>query len=147
MSGKSPLESTAEQREALERKAGASDREEADRARGILLSLAGWTSRDIGEALRVREDTVRSWRSTFMRDGLSGIARRVAPGPAPVKAEAALLVAREVLGLPVENRTNWTLPRLSAEIEARTGHSISRSRLSVVLRKKGASPASGRATR
>jgi transposase len=147
MSGKSPLVATAEQREGLERQARASDREEADRARGILLSLAGWTSRVIGEALRVREETVRDWRSAFMRDGLAGIARRVAPGPAPVKAEAALSVAREVLGLPVENRANWTLPRLSAEIEARTGHRISRSRLSVVLRKKGASPASVRATR
>ena len=39
MSGKSPLEATAEQREALELQARVSDREEADRARGILLSL------------------------------------------------------------------------------------------------------------
>jgi len=37
---------------------------------------------------------------------------------------------------PVENRINWTLPRLSEEIERRTGHRVSRSRLSVVLRKK-----------
>ena len=59
------------------------------------------------------------------------------PGLSPVKAEAALLVEREVLGLPMENRVNWTLPRLPAEIEERTGHSISRSRLSVVLGKKG----------
>ena len=147
MSGKSPLEATAEQREVLELQARVSDREEADRARGILLSLSGWTSIEVGEALRVREDTVRGWRSAFMRDGLSGIARRVALGPSPVKADAALLVAREVLGLPVENRTNWTLPRLAAEIEERTGHRISRSRLSVVLRKKGALPASAPATR
>ena len=63
MSGKSPLEATAEQREALELQARVSD----------------------------REDTVRGWRSAFMRDGLSGIARRVAPGPSPVKADAALL--------------------------------------------------------
>ncbi len=121
MSGKSPLEATAEQREALEFQAGVSDREAADRGRGILLSLSGWTSLEIGETLRVREDTVRGWRSAFMRNGLSGIARRVAPGPAPVKADAALVVAREVLGLPVENRTNWTLPRLAAEIETRSG--------------------------
>ena len=57
MSGKSPLEATAEQREDLELQARVSDREEADRARGILLSLSGWTSIEIGEALRVREDT------------------------------------------------------------------------------------------
>ncbi len=55
MSGKSPLEATAEQREAVEEQAGVSDREAADRARGILLSLSGWTSIEIGEALRVCE--------------------------------------------------------------------------------------------
>ena len=147
MAGKSPLAATAEQREGLERQAGARDREEADRARAILLSLSGWTSARIGEALRVREDTVRDWRSAFMRQGLAGIARHVAPGASPVKAQAALGVARELLADPVAERANWTLPRLAGEIERRTGHTISASRLSVVLRKKGALPTSGRATR
>ena len=146
MTGKSPLSATAEQREGLERLARSAGREEADRSRAILLSLAGWTSGEIGEALLVREDTVRGWRSAFMRQGLAGIVRHPAPGRSPVKAEAALTVARELLVLPVANRTNWTLPRLSAEIERRTGQRISRSRLSVVLRKKGALPASGPAT-
>jgi transposase len=147
MSDKSPLVVTAEQRVALERLARSSDREEADRARGILLSASGWTSPQIGEALRVREDTVRNWRSAFMRKGVEAIIRHVAPGRAPVKAQAALKIAGEVLTTPVENRTNWTLPRLAEEIERRSGHRISRSRLSVVLRKKGAMPASGPATR
>ena len=146
MTGKSPLTATLEQREGLERLARSSDREEADRARAVLLSLSGWPSAEIGEALRVREDTVRGWRSDFMREGVDGIVRHPAPGRSPVKAEAALAVARELLALPVENRTNWTLPRLSAEIERRTGQRISCSRLSVVLRKKGALPASGPAT-
>ena len=146
MAGKSPLAVTAEEREGLERLARSSDREEADRARGILLSLSGWTSAEIGEALLVREDTVRGWRSAFMREGLAGITRHPAPGRSPVKAEAALSVAHELLAVPVENRTNWTLPRLSAEIERRTGQRISRSRLSVVLRKRGALPANGPAT-
>ena len=147
MAGKSPLMATAEQRVGLERQAASRDREEADRARAILLSLGGWTSGEIGEALRVREDTVRDWRSAFMREGLAGIARHPAPGAPPVKAEAALRVVREVLAGPVANRSNWTLPRLSEEIARRTGQTISRSRLSVVLRKKGASPTSGPATR
>jgi hypothetical protein len=63
-----------------------------------------------------------------MRDRVSGIARCVAPGPSPVKADAVLLVAREVLGLPVQNRT---LPRLAAEIEeriTRNAHRLTRSR-------------------
>jgi transposase len=51
-----------------------------------------------------------------------------------------------VLSQPVADRPNWTLPRLAREIEVRTGHRISRSRLSVVLRKKGLSAGAGRAT-
>ena len=115
-------------------------------ARAILLSVSGWKSAEIGEVFGVREDTVRDWRSSFMRDGLTGIERHPAPGRSPVKAEAALDVARELFAAPVANRINWTLPRLCEEIERRTGHRISHSRLSVVLRKKGALPASGPAT-
>ena len=147
MAGKSQLTATAEQQAGLERQAASRDREEADRARALLLSLSGWTSARIGEALRVWEDTVRDWRSAFMRRGLAGIARHPAPGAVPVKAQAALQVAREVLAAPVANRSNWTLPRLADEIETRTGQRISRSRLSVVLRKKGALPTSGPGTR
>ena len=146
MSGKSPLTADTGQREGLKRLAVSANRAEADRARAILLSLSGWKSAAIGEVFGVCEDTVRDWRSSFMREGLSGIERHPAPGCSPVKAEATLAVARELFAAPVENRINWTLPRLSEEIERRTGHRISHSRLSVVSRKKGALPASGRAT-
>lgn len=147
MSFKSSLAASAEQHDGLKRLAVSSNRSEADRARAILLSLSGWKSAAIGEVFGVREDTVRNWRSIFMREGLAGIERHPAPGCAPVKADAALEVARELFAAPVENRINWTLPRLSQEIERRTGHRISRSRLSVVLRKKGALPTSAPATR
>lgn len=147
MSGKTPLRVTEDQRVGLQRLAGSAQRAEADRARAILLSAAGWTSAAIGEAFGVREDTVRDWRSAFMREGLRGIERHPAPGAAPVKAQAALSVARELFAGPLTERANWTLPRLSEEIERRTGQRISHSRLSVVLRKKGALPTSGPATR
>ena len=68
MSGKSPLVASAEQRDGLKRLAVSANRAEADRARAILLSLAGWKSKAIGEVFGVREDTVRDWRLTFMRD-------------------------------------------------------------------------------
>lgn len=84
---------------------------------------------------------MRGWRSAFMREGLASIERHQAPGCSPVKAEAALTVARELFLAPVENRINRTLPRLAEEIERRTGHRISHSRLPVVPRKKGALPA------
>src|SRR5208337_1482814 len=65
MVGKSPVEASDDQRVALSALAGSRDRGEADRARAILLTLAGWTSPRIAEAFGVREDTVRLWRSDF----------------------------------------------------------------------------------
>src|SRR3954447_7419602 len=139
MAGKSPVTADAEQRSALVALSHSRDRGEADRARAILLTLSGWTSRQIAEAFGVREDTVRFWRSAFITGGIEALKKSIAPGPAPVKAECALAVAEEVLSGPVADRPNWTLPRLADEIETRAGVRISRSRLSVVLRKKGIS--------
>ena len=123
------------------------DRAEADRARAILLTLSGWTSPEIAAAFGVREDTVRLWRGAFMRGGVEALRKRVPPGPAPLKAERALAVAAELLAAPVADRPNWTLPRLADEIERRAGLRISRSRLWVVLRKRGRSAGGAPATR
>jgi transposase len=136
MTGKSPLSATKEQRAELARLACSRDRGEADRARAVLLTLSGWTSGRIAEAFSVREDTVRLWRSDFMRGGVDALKATVAPGPTPVKSEAALRVAVPLLAEPVADRPNWTIPRLRAEIEAREGVRISRSQLSKALRKK-----------
>src|ERR671938_265901 len=147
MAGKSPVTVDGEQRQGLIALSRSRDRGEADRARAILLTLSGWTSAQIAQAFGVREDTVRFWRSTFMTGGIEALKTAVAPGPAPVKAERALAVAEEVLSCPVADRPNWTLPRLADEIETRAGVRISRSRLSVVLRKKGAFAGGDPATR
>jgi transposase len=93
MTGRSPVSATDEQRATLTALAGSRDRGEADRARAGLLTLAGWTSPRIAEAFGVREDTVRLWRSDFVRDGAGALKASVGPGPAPVKSEAALRVA------------------------------------------------------
>src|SRR5215210_9255820 len=143
MTGKSPLAATEDQRRALIALSRSRDRGEADRARAILLTLSGWTSRQIAEAFGVREDTVRFWRSAFMTGGIEALATSVAPGPAPVKAECALAVAEEVLSEPVADRPNGTLPRLADEIETRAGVRISCSRLSVVRRQRGISAGDG----
>ena len=146
MAGRSPVVASTEQRCELEALSRSRDRGEADRARAILLTLAGWTSLQIAEAFGVREDTVRLLRSAFMEGGVAALRKSVAPGPAPVKAACALAVAEEVLSGPVADRPNWTLPRLADEIEKRSGVRISRSRLSVVLRQRGISAGAGRAT-
>lgn len=146
MTGRSPLSATCEQRAALTALAGSRDRGEADRARAVLLTLAGWTSPRIAEAFGVREDTVRLWRSDFMRDGAGALQASVAPGPAPVKSEAALRVVTPLLEAPVADRRNWTIARLRAEIEQRAGVRISRSQLSKALHKKS-SAGGGHATR
>jgi transposase len=136
MTGKSPLSATEEQQIELAALAGSRDRGEADRARAVLLTVSGWTSGRIAEAFGVREDTVRLWRSDFMRGGVAALKATIAPGPAPVKSEAALRVAMPLLNEPIADRPNWTIPRLRAEIEAREGVRISRSQLSKALRKK-----------
>jgi len=136
MAGKSPIVASEDQRAALAALAGSRDRGEADRARAVLLSLSGWTSPRIAEAFGVREDTVRLWRSVFAAGGVAALKARIAPGPPPLKSEAALRVAAPLLEAPVADRRNWTIPRLRVEIEAREGVRISRSQLSKALRKK-----------
>lgn len=139
MAGKSPVVASEEDKAALKALAGGADRAEADRARAVLLTLTGWTSARIAQAFGVREDTVRLWRGDFMRGGVTALKATLAPGPMPIKAEAALRVANALLSEPVANRPNFTLARLSREIASREGVTISRSQLSKVLRKKGLS--------
>jgi transposase len=146
MAGKSPVKASEEQRAALEVLAASRERGEADRARAVLLTLGGWTSARIAEAFGVREDTVRLWRSDFMRGGIEALKASIAPGPLPLKTQAALRVMTPLLEAPVANRPNWTIPRLMAEIEQREGIRIGRSQLSKALRQKGASAGAGRGT-
>jgi len=101
MAGKSRVTAGEEQRNALLTLAHSRDRGEADRARAILLTLSGWTSPRIAEAFSVREDTVRLWRSEFARGGVEALKATVAPGPPPVKTEAALRVVAPLLEAPV----------------------------------------------
>src|SRR5829696_6583930 len=81
MAGKSPVVADEDQRHALAGLARSRDRGDADRARAILLTLSGWTSSETAMAFGVREDTVRLWRSAFMRGGVQALRTRVPPGP------------------------------------------------------------------
>ena len=121
----------------LEALARSARRDEADRGRAILLSAHGWTSGQIARAFGVTPDSVRRWRTWFMAEGVDGLLAHPQAGAAPVKSEAALTLAREVLSGPVADRPNWTLPRLQTELVARNGLSISKAQLSRALKKVG----------
>ncbi len=145
MAGRSSLVATVGQKAGLRALLRSDVRGEADRARAILLTLQGWTSVQLAEAFGVTPDAVRHWRGWFAERGVDALRSRLAPGPSPAKGERALAVAGLLLRQPVEDRTNWTLPRLRAEIERQTGVSISAGRLSVLL-KRGASDGAGPGT-
>ena len=146
MSGRSSLVASAVQQAALRELAGSAVRGEADRARAVLLTLSGWAAPEIAEAFGVGEDSVRRWRMWFAHGDIDALRSTLSPGPAAERGERALACARELLAAPVQDRPNWTLPRLRAEIEARTGVRLSQSHLSVLLRQKGASAGAGPAT-
>ena len=116
-----------------------------DRAQAILLTLQGWTSLELAEAFGVMPEAVRGWRGWFSERGLDALRSTLAPGPSPAKGERALAVASLLLRQPVEDRSNWALPRLRAEversrspvIERQTGASIPPGCLSVLLKQGG----------
>jgi transposase len=146
MVGRTRLTVTDEQRAALDELARSSDRAEADRARAIVWSVEGRTGGVIGGLLGVEADTVRQWRRRFRAGGVAALRTRPKPGKKAWKSPAALAVVQELLTDPVANRPNWTLPRLQHEVHERTGLRISTSRLSVVMRQRGALSAAGRGT-
>lgn len=141
------MTATAEQVAALRDLAASEVRGEADRARAILLTLSGWTSARLAEVFGVTADCVRHWRQWFAEGGVEALRSTLAPGPSPARGERALAVASAALKEPVENRINWTLPRLCAEVERQTGARISKSRLSILLREKGGFAGVARGTR
>ena len=110
MSDRSSLVASSEQQAALRELAGSAVRGEADRARAVLLTLAGWT----GEAFGVGEDTVRCWRHWFAQGGVDALRATLAPGPAAEWGKRALACARELMAAPVQDRPDWTLLRLRA---------------------------------
>jgi transposase len=135
MAGHPRVVSSSEQLLALQELARSDRRDEADRARAIVLSVNGWTSGQIARAFGVTPDSVRRWRNWFASGGVDGLRAGDRPGREAVKSEAAASVAAALLAVPVADRPNWTLPRLQAEIAQQTSVSISKSQLSKALKK------------
>jgi transposase len=144
MAGHPRVVSTTEQLEELRVLACSERRDEADRARAVVLSINGWTSGQIARAFGVTPDSVRRWRCWFAEAGVDGLRASDRPGRPAVKSEGAASVVAPLLTAPVTDRVNWTLPRLQAEIARQAEISISKSQLSKTL-KKTATDGAGRA--
>ena len=146
MPGKSKLTADAGERAALRNLSKSEHRGEADRARAILLTLAGQRADEIAAALGVHVSTVHNWRGYFAHGGVAGLRRRQRPGQQAVIGPHAGAIAAAILNEDTRHDGGWTLPRLCAEIARRGGPAISPRWLSHQLRQRGL-PGGGRATR
>src|SRR5438309_4408359 len=89
MVGRPRVVTTTEDTSELEALALSARRDEADRARAILLSAGGWTSGQIARAFGVTPDSVRRWRTWFMAEGVDGLRANPQTGAAPASAPLA----------------------------------------------------------
>ena len=145
MPGKSKLTADAAEQAALRASSKSEQRDEADRARAILLTLEGRRAAEIAAALGVHTSTVRNWRGYFAHSGVAGLRRRQRPGQQARIGPHAGAVAAAILDEDVRHDGGWTLPRLCAEIARRGGPAISPRWLSHHLRQRGL-PSGDRAT-
>src|SRR3954468_3435198 len=86
------------ERAELDRLSRSAVRGEADRARAVLWSLDGETSAAIAARLGVRAEPGGRGRGAARGGGVAGLGPRPRRARTPRKREAALAVAREVLG-------------------------------------------------
>ena len=145
MPGKSKLTADAAERTGLRNLSKSEHRSEADRARAILLTLAGRRAEEIAAALGVHVSTVHNWRGYFAHSGVTGLRRRTAPGRQAIIGPHAGAIAAAILSEDTRHDGGWTLGRLSAEIARRGGPAISPRWLSHQLRQRGL-PSVARAT-
>ena len=146
MPGRSKVTTDEEGRSALRALARSARRSEADRARAILLTLAGQRAAEIAAGLGVHVSTVREWRGLFARGGVVALQHRKPPGRPNRVGRAAAALAEVILAEDVHHDRGWTLPRLRAEIRRRGGPTIGTAWLALQLRRK-ASPGVGHVTR
>src|SRR3954451_18962458 len=118
MPGKSQLTADAAERAALRGLTKSEHRGEADRARAILLTLAGRSAGEIAAALGVYVSTVHNWRGYFAHGGVAGLRRRTAPGRQSTIGPHAGAIAVSILNEDTRHDGGpgggWTLGRLCA---------------------------------
>jgi transposase len=137
MPGKSKLTADAGEQAALRALSKSEQRDEADRARAILLTLEGRRAGEIAAVLGVHVSTVRNWRGYFAHGGVAGLRRRPRPGRQSVVGPHAGAIAATILSDDTHHDGGWTLGRLCAEIARRGGPTISPRWLAHQLRQRG----------
>jgi transposase len=145
MPGKSKLTADAAEQAALRALSKSEQRDEADRARAILLTLQGRRAEEIAGVLGVHVSTVRNWRGYFAHGGVTGLRRRQRPGQQAKIGPHAGAIAAAILNEDTRHDGGWTLGHLCAEIARRGGPAISPRWLSHQLRQRGL-PGGARAT-
>lgn len=114
---KSVLVLDAEQREQLEGFANSRSLPAGlvRRARIILLSASGKTTREVARQLETSKVTVCLWRCRFLAHGVGGLYDELRPGrPRPISDERVAQLVRKTLKTKPKNRTHWSI-RLIAE--------------------------------
>ena len=137
MAGKSKLTADAAEQAVLRGLSKSEQRDEADRARAILLTLEGRRAEEIATILGVHVSTVRNWRGYFAHSGVAGLRRRQRPGRQAAIGPHAGAIAAAILNEDVRHDGGWTLPRLCTEIVRRGGPAISPRWLSYQLHQRG----------
>jgi transposase len=80
MPGRSKITADEQERSALQALGRPAWRSEADRARAILLTLAGRRAAEIAAGLGMHVSTVREWRGRFLQGGIAALQHRTPPG-------------------------------------------------------------------
>jgi transposase len=95
------------------------------RARIVLLAHAGWPSARIAAELGCAVNTVREWRSRFVRGGIPALRDRPRTGrPETYGPEVRLAIVAIATSVPPEGTSAWTHALIAAELPA-TGISAS----------------------
>lgn len=114
---------------------------EFSRARTIALLSAGWSVKDVAEAMDVSTATVTVWNRRFRKEGADGLRDRPRSGRPPIYGELFRNLLRRYLGRRPKawglTVTVWTVLSLASVLSVRTRRWISPTHLRRILHEEG----------
>lgn len=131
----SEIQLTDEEREQLESwvRGGTTEQRMAQRARIVLASAAGSTTRGVARSLKLRAGTVSKWRIRFAREGMSGLNDAPRPGGRRrYDANTERRILAQLDSPPLAGHATWTGGLLAVALGDVSPHQVWR-----VLRKHG----------